>query len=127
MNLVECLIMPGILEKSGATPNERMCLFYTICIPLRLFLTMFVFWHSSSTIVQGVLLLTSLTSIFTNFRGMKTANENWWSQNFHLLTSILIFSSVIGRRSDVVPYVMFADVVFGLSTSIARDPWDILN
>lgn len=117
-------IMPGIIENSGATSGERKMLFYGVCVPLRLLLALFVFWKSSSPIVQGILLTASAMSMYMNLLGMNSSNEIWWSQEVHLLTSSSTFLLLIGRRPEFVPYVMVLDVLYGLLTSFARDPWN---
>ena len=117
--------MPGLIEKSGATPSERSRLFYGVCIPLRLSLALFVYWKSTSPIVQGILLATSAISVYVNLLGLNTSNEVWWSRGFHTLTSLAIFLSLLGGFRSWVPGIMILDVLFGLLTSFSRDPWNV--
>lgn len=115
--------MPGLIEKSGATPSERSRLFYGVCIPLRLLLAGFVYWKSTSPIVQGLILTASAISVYINLLGLNTSNEVWWSRGFHTLTSLTIFLFSLGGFESWVPGIMILDVLFGLFTSFARDPW----
>ena len=115
--------MPGIIESSGATTGQRKMLFYGVCVPLRLLLALFVFWKSSSPAVQLILLTVSAISSYINILGINSSNQVWWSQKFHLVTSISALLLLVRGRPDLVPIVMVFDALYGVASSFASDPW----
>ena len=115
--------MPGIIEGSGATPDQRKKLFYGVCVPLRLLLAFIVHRKYSSPAAQGIVLAFSTMSIYTNLLGLVSSNEIWWSKRFHLFTSIKIVLCLIAGRPEYVAYLMMGDVLYGVLTSFAKDPW----
>lgn len=115
--------MPGVIESSGATPSQRKKLFYGVCVPLRLLLAYLVYRTYSSPWVQGTVLSVALLSVYLNLLGLNTSNDIWWSQKFHLMMSLKIVFCLVGGRPEFVPYLMLLDVLFGATTSLAKDPW----
>lgn len=115
--------MPGIIEGSGATPDQRKKLFYGVCVPLRLLLAFIVYRKYSSVTIQGIVLAFSAMSIYTNLLGLNSSNDIWWSQKFHLFVSIKIVLCLITGRPEYVPYLMVVDVLYGVLISFAKDPW----
>lgn len=115
--------MPGIIEGSGATPDQRKKLFYGVCVPLRLILAFLVHRKYSSPIVQGIVLAFSTMSIYTNLLGLNSSNDIWWSQKFHLFVSIKIVACLLIGRPEYVSLMMVSDVLYGVLVSFAKDPW----
>lgn len=114
--------MPGVVEKSGASPGWRKALFYGVCVPLRLFLAWIVYTNLSPSL-QVILLIVSAISVYINLLGMNSSNDIWWTQELHLLTSLSTFLILVARRPEFVPYVMVFDVLYGVVTSFTRDPF----
>lgn len=117
--------MPGVVESFGATPRERVLLFYCVCFPLRILLASLLYKFHSTPVVQGFVGVASALSSYTLLLSLNTSNSVWWSRKFHLITSVLTFLLVIGGRTSLVPMVMIVDVLYGLSTSFAREPWTL--
>ena len=117
--------MPGVIENSGATPDKRRRLFYGVCVPLRLLLAFIVYRKYSSLTIQGIVMAFSVMSMYANLLGLNSSNEIWWSQKFHLLTSMKIVLCLVSARPEFVPYFMVVDVLYGVVTSFARDPWSV--
>lgn len=115
--------MPGVIENSGASTCQRKKLFYGVCVPLRLFAAYFVYRTYSSPLVQGIVLMLAFLSAYMNLLGLNTSNDIWWSQKFHLLSSLKIVVCLLGGRPGFVPYLMLVDVIFGVASSVAKDPW----
>lgn len=115
--------MPGVVEKSGASPGLRKALFYGVCVPLRLFLAWIVYANLSSPSLQVILLIVSAISVYINLLGLNSSNDIWWTQEVHLLTSLSTFLFLVARRPEFVPYVMVFDVLYGVLTSFTRDPF----
>lgn len=114
--------MPGVVESMGATASQRRALFYGVCIPFRLLLAVFVRYQVWS---RPFLLMVAAAAVYTNLLGLNTSSGVWWSRGFHMLTSLAAFLFLVGGRPDVVPVVMILDVLVGLFTSFARDPWTL--
>lgn len=121
--------MPGVVEKMGASPALRKKLFFLVCIPLRLLLSLFVAINlSSSDLVMGAVMVFSATSIISisfNYLSSISSKSVWWKQEVHLLTSVLILAGTLHRHDKFVSLVMLADLVFGVITSLLQNPWDL--
>lgn len=68
-------------------------------------------------------MITSGASVFINLMELNSSDLVWWSREFHLLTSMATFLSVVAGQNKLVPIAMAFDVSIGLLASFARDPW----
>lgn len=123
--------MPGFVESSGATPSQRKSLFYGVCLPLRILLAYTVYLLSDSPLIRGFVGVSSALSFYTILLSLELGSAPsgivWWSREIHLVTSALTFFLVVGGRVDLVPVVMVVDILYGLVTSFARDPWALIS
>lgn len=115
--------MSGLIEKSGATSGQRKVLFYGVCIPLRLLVALIVYWKSTNPAVQGLVLTAFAVSVYINLLSLNSSDRVWWSREFHTLTSLTSLFLLLRGFPSWVPGIMVFDVLFGLVTSFARDPW----
>jgi len=115
--------MPGIIESSGFTPSSRRALFYLVCIPIRLSLVALAFKFHENPLFKIAAFLAAVFSVYTNVDKLASGDEVWWNRSVHVVTSALIASSVVISSSDMVGYIMLADIVFGFVSSLAIRPW----
>ena len=111
------------VKKMGIVPNvkNRMILFYTLCIVLRLFIAGLAYHFRDSYWLPYLVLVIGL---YTAYRIYKNLNGNeWWSRKFHLIIVILlcivsvliILKKVNGKY---ISYLLYLDVFVGFSHSL---------
>jgi len=81
--------MPGVFERAGFSQKQRLIIFLTICIPVRLLLAYITKKYNQSNILKFATLL------------------------FALLTTIMIVISIISSNYKFVPYILLSDVIIG--------------
>jgi len=119
----EIPISGGSVEASGATPEQRMKLFYGVCVPLRLTLTYIVYKNMDNSMIKMLVLLLSAFAIYSNLLGLNSGRHVWWDRRVHLFVSVAILMSVFAGKMNYVAFLMLFDIIFGIGSSIAIKPW----
>ena len=115
----------GSVEATGATPEQRMKLFYGVCVPLRLALAYIVYKNADSTPLKIVVLLLSAFAVYSNLLGLNSGRHVWWDRRVHLLVAGLILVSSVAGKMNYVAFLMLFDILFGVGSSLAIKPWQI--
>ena len=115
--------MPGIIESAGFSPMSRKYMFYLICIPIRLSLVGLVFKFHDNTLFRIATFLASVFSVYSNINKIAGGDSVWWNREVHTIASSLIASSVVISSSNLPGYIMGADVLFGIISSVVANPW----
>jgi len=111
------------VKKIGLVPNvkNRMILYYTLCIVLRLFIAGLAYHFRDSYWLPYLVLIVSL---YIGYRISKNLNGNeWWSRKFHLIITILlsivsvliILNKVDGKY---ISYLLYLVVFVGFTQSL---------
>ena len=116
----------GVVQSSGALPIQRMKLFYGVCVPLRLFLAYIVYKNIKYTPIQVLVALLSAFAVYSNLLGLNSSNKVWWNRQIHAIVAVAILLSTVAKKTDYVPYIMVFDVVLGVASSVANNPWNVL-
>tara|TARA_B110000208_G_C11711877_1_gene409616 strand:- start:918 stop:1310 length:393 start_codon:yes stop_codon:yes gene_type:complete len=111
------------LIKLGIKPTieNRVRVFYTICIFARLLLAGSMYYLKDNKWLPYIILL---ISSFIIFRLSKNLNGKfWWSRKFHLLICILLaINSLLiiktNKYREYISYLLYIDVFGGLIHSI---------
>jgi peptidoglycan/LPS O-acetylase OafA/YrhL len=99
----------------GHTPSpiEREKIFYRICIPVRLLILFLLYKYRDNNNVQHLFVVLSLISVI-NLGTYGGPNTHWWSKNFQLVMSLLMFLIgilVIKEKTNPI----YIPVLFGFS------------
>ena len=105
--------MPGIFERAGFSQKQRLLIFLTICIPVRLSLVYITKKYNKSNILKFATLLFAFLSIYNNSKSLYNKSNVIWDRRFHILTSIIIAISIISSNYNFVPYILLSDVIIG--------------
>ena len=111
------------IKKMGLVPTvkNRMILFYTLCIVLRVFIAGLAYHFRDSYWLPYLVLIVSL---YIGYRTSKNLNGNeWWSRKFHLIITILlsivsvliILNKVDGKY---ISYLLYLVVFVGFTQSL---------
>ena len=111
------------VKKMGLVPTvkNRMILFYTLCIVLRVFIAGLAYHFRDSYWLPYLVIVISL---YTGYRISKNLNGNeWWSRKFHLMiTMLLTIVSVLIILNKVdgkyISYLLYLDVFVGFTQSL---------
>ena len=115
----------GSVEASGASPEQRMQLFYGVCVPLRIALAYIVYKNADSTPVKMLVLLLSAFAIYSNLLGLNSGRNVWWDRRIHLVVALSILVSAVAGKMNYVAFLMLFDILFGVGSSLAIKPWQI--
>ena len=115
--------MPGVIESAGFSPSSRKYLFYMVCIPIRLAMVALAYKFHDNPLFKIATLLAAMFSVRTTVNKMITDGGVWWSRGAHTLSSGLIASSIVVGRSHYTGFILLADIIFGVSSSIVVKPW----
>ena len=105
--------MPGVFERAGFSQKQRLIIFLTICIPVRLSLVYITKKYNQSNILKFATLLFALLTIYNNSKSLYNKSNVIWDRRFHILTSIMIAISIISSNYKFVPYILLSDVIIG--------------
>ena len=105
--------MPGVFERAGFSQKQRLIIFLTICIPVRLSLVYITKKYKQSNILKFATLLFALLTIYNNSKSLYNKSNVIWDRRFHILTSIMIAISIISSKYIFVPYILLSDVMIG--------------
>ena len=113
------------LIKLGIKPTieNRIRIFYTICIIARLLLAGSVYYLKDQKLLPYI---TLLISSLTVLRLSKNINGRfWWSRKFHILIAILlIINSILiikfNKYKEYISFLLYIDVFGGLIQSIFK-------
>lgn len=115
--------MPGALESAGVSLATRGSLFYFVCTPIRLSVVALALMYHDSPIFQASALAAAIFSVYTNASKIMSGDQVWWSRRFHLVVSVLIAFSVTASMTGSIPFLLVADIAFGLISSFANAPF----
>ena len=115
----------GSVEASGASPEQRMQLFYGVCVPLRIALAYIVYKNADITPVKMLVLLLSAFAIYSNLLGLNSGRNVWWDRRIHLVVALAILVSAFAGKMNYVAFLMLFDILFGVGSSLAIKPWQI--
>jgi hypothetical protein len=113
----------NILKKISINPtiNNRILIFYCICIIVRLLLAKLAYTYKDK---YWIPYLTIMINVFIIYRLKKNLYGNWWwSRPFHLVISILLvivsILIILGKmNSKYISYLLFIDVMGGFINSL---------
>ena len=105
--------MPGVFERAGFSQKQRLIIFLTVCIPVRLSLVYITKKYNQSNILKFATLLFALLTIYNNSKSLYNKSNVIWDRRFHILTSIMIVISIISSNYKFVPYILLSDVIIG--------------
>jgi hypothetical protein len=123
----------GMFERNGYTPQQRMRLFYGVCIPIRFLLVAFLlamaWFYPIPTAWLGLsfgTIIFVMTMYFSVHQGCR-----WWRPTSGVIVSAAIIAVAImylvGGDKYIHPLfigcIMLAHVVFGLLFSFKQHPW----
>lgn len=130
----------GVIESLGATPQERENLFWHVCIPYRLAISLIplIFMqgaysrnqHDQVIVWAMITLSISLASLVTN--AISIANNPscppWWDRRAHFFTTFAaVVASCLVMALAWPPWTLavplFVDIVSGLYMAMTRDPF----
>jgi phosphatidylserine synthase len=107
------------LQNIGVEPEYKLVVFLTICIVVRLALAGLATANYDKPFLPYVAAVAAVFAIFTL---VPTLNKSqWWSRKFHLVIALLVLMAsgiqiYTDRRDMSIPYLLFADVIFGITT-----------
>jgi len=113
--------MSGIFRSRGYSLDQLSMMFYTICIPIRLSLPIIVSYARDIPILKLILIAIGLISAGLNARGI--GSGTWWHKKVHLLTAIAFVISLVFPGRIRPEEILFLDVLYGFSSSIAICPF----
>jgi len=113
----------NILKKISINPtiNNRILIFYCICIIVRLLLAKSAYIYKDK---YWLPYLTIMINLFIIYRLKNNLYGNWWwSRPFHLVISILlVITSIVIINWNIdgkyISYLLFIDVVGGFINSL---------
>jgi len=113
------------LIKLGIPPTieNRIKIFYTICIFMRLLLAGSIYYLKDQLWVPYIIII---ISFFTIKRLSKNLNGRfWWSRKFHLIICMLLILNSIfiinfKKYNNYLSYLLFIDVIGGFIQSILK-------
>ena len=111
--------MPGVFERAGFSQKQRLMIFLTVCIPVRLSLVYITKKYNQSNILKFATLLFALLTIYNNSKSLYNKSNVIWDRRFHILTSIMIVISIISSNYKFVPYILLSDVIIGALKSVS--------
>lgn len=131
---MKCLNQGGYFKRNGYTESQRKRLFYGICVPLRLFLTVLILYlYTEVTNIQVHQTISSLliiVSVYTIINAITCWNDQsvWWHRKFELLVSlcmIILCSFYLSdpAQYDIAQYIaipLFIDIAYGLILSAVK-------
>jgi hypothetical protein len=112
------------LESIGIkpTPENRIRIFYTICIIVRLLIAGLALQLKDKVWLPYVVIVIALVTSFRLFQNLY--GTWWWSTSYHLVISILLvvisFLLIIKKcnRPELISYLLYADVLGGFIQSL---------
>ena len=112
-----------LFNELGYTPKERMYLFYFVCVFARTLVAYLSSVYQNHRAYRPIVIIASLIGIYLNL----TRNNSecvWWRRDIHLLFCLgILWSTLNDDTIALVPYLLFADVLFGLVYSIVKRPF----
>jgi hypothetical protein len=104
------------------TPNDRITIYYTVCIFLRISIASLLFICRDRPWIPYLFLTGSLIAII-NYSNSDLNGQQWWSKRFQYLIAILIFIvstmslSFNNVNTLILPLLFFASIFGGLLQS----------
>lgn len=103
----------------GVSPEMKVVTFLTVCIVVRLVLAGLATLYADSTFLPYAAAVAAVFAVFTLAPGVN--GPQWWSRKFHLVIALLVLATsgyqiCTGERDMSIPYLLYADVAFGIST-----------
>jgi len=107
--------MAGIFEKAGFSRSQRLIIFLSICIPIRLGFVYSARLFHEKNIFKILVLFAALFSIYTNTNSLikNGVNDVVWSRKTHILSSVLLLFSILTGNSSFLQYILLWDVCSG--------------
>jgi len=105
------------------TPTELSYLFL-ICVCVRFLIPILIYKYAVNSSAAYALILMSLTFILYR---MVTTSTPWWYREFHIMSLLLISYAVYINDSKLLLILMLTDVLFGVFTAIAKNPFTSVN
>lgn len=106
----------------------RKYIYYGICVWVRFFLYLMVFFFRDSKVMQIIVLILSfITTINLGYQYFTLGvGTQWWSKQFILFMSFIIFSSSVLTLSKQIhslwtPMLLFFSLAFGIYQSLNID------
>lgn len=109
----------ALLGGIGIEPEQKVLVFLTVCIIVRLLLAGVVnAYHQEkyTPYIMGVVAFFALLNL-----GRNLDKNQWWSRKLHLVIAVLIlltsgYQILTDTRDRNIAYLLYTDVVIGLST-----------
>jgi len=103
----------------GVQPEYKLITFLLVCIVVRLVLAGVATVYADHSYLPYVAAVASLFAIFTLAPSIN--GPQWWSRKFHLVIALLVmfasgYQIYTNKRDMSIPYLLYADVIFGFST-----------
>jgi hypothetical protein len=107
-----------LLHAIGISNKDKTQVYLTICIVLRLLIAGIAMKYYDREIAPWIFLLIGIAVVIILYPNLNS--DQWWSRKTHIIIGLLIISSssyqlYIGTRDRIVPILLYADVILGLS------------
>jgi hypothetical protein len=109
----------AFLMSIGIEPEMKLVTFLTVCILVRLVLAGLATIYSDRKFLPYVAAVAAVFAVFTLTPGIN--GPQWWSRKFHLVIALLIlmasgYQIYTNTRDMSIPYLLYADVIFGFTS-----------
>lgn len=109
-----------LMKKIGIRPEDKITVFLTICIFVRLLIAGIALQYYNSNFLPYVYFIVGLITAINLF--LKDSDQ-WWSRKAHIVVSIAIAITAshqiyTGKRDKTIPILLYLDVIIGIITFI---------